>query len=243
VIGLLLLLLSDPSDGSWPYAPEPGSPVALGQGVILGGGALEHGGRRPNLDGTTSALDGPTEIRFELRGGTSSGQADTVLGTQLGVEYGLLFGVAVGGDSHLNGPIEVAARLGLALRSFTWTLPVPGMLAFFLDSELSGGGREWWSDGARVSLLPGGRLAFCGGARCLWHLELEYAIAPHVLGPSPDGLDVNRFEHRALATLGWGALGVGARFLISREQTRAPMSAVPVVTHEDAIGAVIEWRQ
>jgi hypothetical protein len=209
---------------------------------MIGGGVLQHSGRRPNLDGSTSSFDGPTEIRFELRGGTSSGQPDTAFGTQLGFEYDLLFGVAAGGDSTLNGPVEVGARIGLALRAATWTLPFPGMLTFFFDAEVAGGGREWWSDGARFAFLPGGRLALCAG-RCAWRLELEYAIAPHVLGPSPSGLDVNRLEHRALATLGWGELGVGARFLLSQDETLAPMRSAAVVTHEQAIGAVIEWRQ
>lgn len=208
--------------------------AALGQGTRP---AALPGGKTYDL--TMVGLD----AAFATRLGSEESDKAPGLGTRFSFESGLrLFYAAESPRSSdtKNVPVGGAGRIELAARPYAWSGRMHGAFVFHAGGELSGGGDFWWSNGVRLAPIAGARVVTAWSE--MVRAELDYTLVPtYYLSSSPDGLDVDRLEHRVSLRVAYGRVGLGGLVTFSREDVnRAGPS--PLRAHGTVIGAVLELR-
>jgi hypothetical protein len=194
-------------------------------------------GERPSFVPEPGAFE-QTGFGLHLRGGTTftydDEPMDLVTGSQLGTEYAL--GLSSAGDETAYG-----AMASFGARIHTFNVPFPGQIAFHAGLEYAGGRDAWWSDGHRLHLPVGLRLAALLGG---WtRFEIDYTLAPVVWLLEPEGIEVDHLEHRATFAFALGPVGVGASLVLGEHEVRDRAAGVGA-TNREATGIVFaEWRR
>jgi len=145
----------------------------------------------------------------------------TALGAQVGWEGVLGLGF-VNGATEL--PISLVTALGLPVRFHAFNVPVPGSLAVHVDGEWVLGGGKAWSNGFRFSALLGLRATLALPAAST--LELDWSLAPQLMGTADEFAPLSHSEHRGRALLGIGNLAAGLA-VVRSQQTVTPRQALP----------------
>ncbi len=215
------------------------STIAVDHVAALGVKVAHTSGHRP-FSGSKAAYK-QTTYWLESRGGLVGGGNTTALGTQLGLEYAIALGVTPKESDSFRGAdvFGFMARLGAAMRAYSFNTPFDGSLVLHLSTELGWGGSLWWSDTARWSFLGGLRLAVKPAKK--FRFELEYTLVPFVFSGNPSDLDVTHREHRVFATLGLGDVGVGLEVRLSEEETTR-LSGPALSSSSQSWVLFVEWR-
>lgn len=220
-------------------AIEP-SPVAIGPHLMLGAALLQESGELPAFAAERRFDRYASWIHF--RGGIVDSQPNTPLGTQLGFEFDVRLGFTPpeAEDVHDGLPIGFLANVGLAMRTFTFNVPVLGMIVPHLQAELGAGGGHWWSDTARFSMLGGVRVALGGPGGV--SLEADYTLVPFTVSGAPGDLKVRHLEQRISVTLGGESVGLAVWIRLARQRSKLPDDLDFVTTTGRSLGIGFEWR-
>jgi hypothetical protein len=216
------------------------SPLAIGQKLKLGFDVARAEGKRPSFVPGDREYD-QMGYWLHLRTAVSSETGDDPLGTQLGFEYAVALGITPkeSGEPSDRAPIGAFTSLALALRAFTFDLPIEGMVAFRLGGQIGAGGAHWWSDSPWFGFIVGSRVGLFFGGEI--RAELDYEIMPHAFGSSPGEIEVRHLEHRFGLSLGAGEFGVAAHGTIGDDRSRSPIGD-RASTSSRTLTFSIEWR-
>jgi hypothetical protein len=214
---------------TWPaIARSESSPIAVGQSLMFGVDLARASGSRPRSLELSPRFQ-QTALSFHVRGGVTGRWPDTVLGTQLGVQWSFELGLASEESGAATGIQPLGAgSLSLALRALTFNTPLDGMLSFHVGLEAAVGGAHWWSDGPRAAPIGGVNLAVDAGDEA--RAELGFEIAPHFWGDKPFGLELRKLEHRIEGRIGVGELGLRVGLVFGDEHVRGGLSQTQSTT-------------
>lgn len=215
--------------------------LSLSSRTMIGGGATFGEGTRPAwADSVTSYAI--REYSLYVRSSLPLSRPNT-LGSKFAIEW---MGAALYASEDpfvaVRGATALSARGAFGIGGRALTLgdrDARFALVLHANVEAGIGGQYWWSDSARLSPMAGPRLLLG-----LWDdvfAELDYAFVPDYLTGSPHGMRVNRWEHRATLSLGFGELGIGARVLVSSERTHTPLPEL-TRSHSSSVFGFVEWR-
>ncbi len=226
MIALGLLLVAGPS------------PIALDGHFMMGARWADSRGEVPSF---ISGRASQKSTWFHLRGGFSNQRRSTFLGSNMGFEYALRFGITPSEVAQIKRvPLAADGQLAFALRTYSFERPFPGVLVGRLGVELGQGGGYWWSAGARFSPWLGARLML--GTENGGGLELEYGLHPRIYLKEPDALDIRRTEHRLAAFVTAKSWGLGVWFTEGRTRARLQDTLNFEAVRGWSLGVGLEWR-
>jgi hypothetical protein len=220
---------------------EETTPIAMGPApyVTMGLALTLAQGSRPSVLGMTPYYQ-QLALGYRVRGGWVTDA--TELGTQVGYEMDIFLGYVSKESAPLDPEDEVgfSMLLGVPMRVWSWNAPFSGAVVLHLGAELSAGFANWWSNTARLGIVPGVRVV----GRFAWGVgvELDYSVVPFLISGAPHGLSYGRFEHRVLLTGGIGVVGVGVELRLSHDQTRVPESPLVQYSGDQMLSFVAQWR-
>lgn len=215
--------------------------LAYGSRLMVGGGVSFGEGTRPAwADPVTSYRS--REYALVARGSQAFSR-ENPLGSSFALEWkGALLVATETPFPASREASQFGARgaLGIAGRAFQIgdrDARLAGVV--HAGAEAGIGGEQWWSESVRFAPLAGPRLL--AEVSRWFRAELDYAFVPDYVASAPDGMRVNRWEHRVTASFALGSLGLGARYLLSAERTLTPLSEL-ARSRSSAVFVYLEWR-
>lgn len=194
--------------------PSATSGLAIDQRMMLGGGIFGGTFTRPAaFPGAKTSNFAALDLHLRIAEEAATAEPKRSTSVQTGFEGALMLNL--GGESDRatgdrRAPVALTGSAGVYVRPVAWNKPFLGAMVFHVNAELGVGGTSYWSDSLRFA--PMGGVRFTSAFGTVLRLELDYTLVPTIFTSSPFGMDVDRTEHRALATLGFGPFGVGVRF-------------------------------